>query len=202
MLSHPLVASPTWRPCRPPDLQLPAPLAANRAPARTAPGPGRRDSIELRERRRAPSLLAHRKDRWRLGLRPVEAHHHAGRALRRGQSVRLRFPALRVLLDADRRWPVLVLPEARQHRRADQVAVDRVGDQPLGSCRTGGGRDQVCAGGESAPRPAAATAATKKSSNWRTTSASRYSTALWAAISADHAARNAGSQPARTARST
>ncbi len=81
---------------------------------------------------RLPAAFTGRQDRRSLRLRPVEPHNQIDRAVRRRQPVGLLVGAGRRVLDVERQRPVRIGLHGGDHRRVDQIAVDRVFDQELG----------------------------------------------------------------------
>src|SRR5450759_2621513 len=80
---------------------------------------------------RLPCPFAYGQDRWRRFLWYVEAQQHVGWSVRRGQPVRFPVFARRVLLNVDGQRPIGIRLHVRQHRRVDEIPVDRVLDELL-----------------------------------------------------------------------
>ena len=90
-----------------------------------------RNSTPFHDARWLPSAFARRQDgRW-FGLRPVEAHHEIDGTVGRGEPVRFLVRTGAVFLDVEGERAVLVHLHAGQHRRIDEVAIDRAFDQQL-----------------------------------------------------------------------
>src|SRR5271154_3917906 len=82
--------------------------------------------------RRLPRALPRRQNRRGLLFGPVKPHHQVDSVVRRRQPVGLLVLPRGVLLDIERQRAIGIGLHSRQHRRVDQVAIDRVFDQELG----------------------------------------------------------------------
>src|SRR6202030_4405755 len=80
---------------------------------------------------RLPRPFARGQDRRWFGLRPVEPQYQIDRAVWSRQPVRFLVSAWRFVLDIERERPVGICFHGWQHRRVDQIAIDRVFDQQL-----------------------------------------------------------------------